>query len=49
MFELLGFTPGAATPFERKNHGINTLEEVMFLNDKDIDSLENQLRHPGGR
>jgi hypothetical protein len=29
-------------------HGINTLAEVVFLNDKDIDSLVKQLWRPGG-
>jgi hypothetical protein len=48
MFESLGFTPGAAASLEGSDHGINTLEEVVFLNDKDIDSLVIQLRHPGG-
>jgi hypothetical protein len=48
MFEHLGFTPGAAMYLEGKDHGVNTLEEVVFLNDKDIDSLVKQLWHPGG-
>jgi hypothetical protein len=48
MFERLGFTPGAASSFEGNDHGINTLEEVVFLNDKDINSLVKQLRRPGG-
>jgi hypothetical protein len=48
MFERLGFTPGAATSLEGNDHGINTLEEVVFLNDNDIDSLVKQLRRPGG-
>jgi hypothetical protein len=48
MFERLGFTPGAAASLEGNNHGINTLEEVVFLNDKDIDSLVKQLWRPGG-
>jgi hypothetical protein len=48
MFECLGFTPGAASSLEGNDHGINTLEEVVFLNDKDIDSLVKQLRRPGG-
>jgi hypothetical protein len=48
MFERLGFTPGAAASLEGNEHGIITLEEVVFLNDKDIDSLVKQLRHPGG-
>jgi hypothetical protein len=48
MCERLGFTPGAASSLEGNDHGINTLEEVVFLNDKDIDSLVKQLRLPGG-
>jgi hypothetical protein len=48
MFERLGFTPGAVSSLEGSDHGINTLEEVVFLNDKDIDSLVQQLRRPGG-
>jgi hypothetical protein len=48
MFERLGFTPGLAASLEGNDHGINTLEEVVFLNDKDIDSLVKQLRRPGG-
>jgi hypothetical protein len=48
MFERLGFTPGAAASLEGNNHGINDLEEVVFINDKDIDSLVKQLRRPGG-
>jgi hypothetical protein len=48
MFERLGFTPGAALSLEGNDHGINTLEEVVFLNDKDIDSLVKQLRRPEG-
>jgi hypothetical protein len=48
MFERLGFTPGAASSLEVNDHGINTLEEVVFLNDKDIDSSVKQLRRPGG-
>jgi hypothetical protein len=48
MFERLGFTPGAAASLEGKDCGINTLEEVVFLNDKDIGSLVKQLRRPGG-
>jgi hypothetical protein len=48
MFEFLGFTPGAAASLEGNNHGINTLEEVVFLNDKYIDSLVEQLQCPGG-
>jgi hypothetical protein len=48
MFERLGFTPGTASSLEGNNHGINTLEEVVFLNDKDIASLVKQLRRPGG-
>jgi hypothetical protein len=48
MFERLDFTPGAASSLEGNDHGINTLEEVVFLNDKDIDSLVKQLRRPGG-
>jgi hypothetical protein len=48
MFERLGFTPGAASSLEGNDHGINTLEEVVFLNDKDIDSLVKQLWRPGG-
>jgi hypothetical protein len=38
LLEYPGFTPGAASSLEGNNHGINTLEEVVFLNDKDIDS-----------
>jgi hypothetical protein len=38
MFERLGVTPGAAASLEGNTHGINTLKEVVFLNDKDIDS-----------
>jgi hypothetical protein len=48
MFERLGFTPGAAASLEGNDHGINTLEELVFLNDNDIDSLVKQLRRPGG-
>jgi hypothetical protein len=48
MFERLGFTPGAASSLEGNDHSINTLEEVVFINDKDIDSLVKQLRRPGG-
>jgi hypothetical protein len=48
MFERLGFTPGAATSLEGNDHGIKTLEEVLFLNDKYINSLVKQLRCPGG-
>jgi hypothetical protein len=46
--ERLGFAPGAAASLEGNHHGINTLEEVVFLNDKDIDSLVKQLWRPGG-
>jgi hypothetical protein len=48
MFERLGFTPGAASSLEGNDHGITTFEEVVFLNDKDIDSLVKQLWRPGG-
>jgi hypothetical protein len=48
MFERLGFTYGAAASLEGNNYGINTLEDLVFLNDKDIDSLVKQLRRPGG-
>jgi hypothetical protein len=48
MFERLGFTPGAAASLEGNHRGINTLEEVVFLNDKDIGSLVKQLPRPGG-
>jgi hypothetical protein len=48
MFERLGFTPGAAASLEVNDHGINTLEEVVFLNDNDIESLVKQLWHPEG-
>jgi hypothetical protein len=48
IFERLCFTPGAAASLEGNDHGIDTLEEVVFLNDKDIDSLVKQLRRPGG-
>jgi hypothetical protein len=48
MFERLGLTPGAASSLEGNDHGINTLEEVVFLNDKDIESLVKQLRCSGG-
>jgi hypothetical protein len=48
MFERLGFTPGDAASLEGNDNGINTLEEAVFLNDKDIDSLVRQLRRPGG-
>jgi hypothetical protein len=48
MFERLGFTPGAASSLEGNDHGINTLEEVVFLNDKDIYTLVKQLRRLGG-
>jgi hypothetical protein len=48
IFERRGFTPGAAASLEGNYHGINTLEEVVFINDKDIDSLVKQLRRPGG-
>jgi hypothetical protein len=33
---------------EGNDHGINTLEEVVFLDDKDIDSLVKHLWRPGG-
>jgi hypothetical protein len=39
FFERLGFTPGAAASLEGNDHVINSLEEVVFLNDKYIDSL----------
>jgi hypothetical protein len=48
MFERLGLNTGAASSLEGNHHGINTLEEVVFINDKDIDSLVKQLRRPGG-
>jgi hypothetical protein len=48
IFERLSFTPGSASSFEGNDHGINTLEEVVFLNDKDIDSLVKQFRRPWG-
>jgi hypothetical protein len=48
MLERQGFTPGAAASLEENDHGINTLEEVVFLNEKYIDSLVKQLRRPGG-
>jgi hypothetical protein len=48
MFERLGFTPCATSSLKGNDHGINTLEEVVFLNDKDIYSLVKQLRLPGG-
>jgi hypothetical protein len=48
MCERLGFNPGAASSLEGNDHGINTLEEVVFINDKDIESLVRQLRLPGG-
>jgi hypothetical protein len=48
MFERLGFTPGDTASLEGNDHGINSLEEVVFLNDKDIDSLVKQPRRPGG-
>jgi hypothetical protein len=48
MSKHLGFTPGAAASLEGNKHGINTLEEVVFLNEKDIDSLVKQLWRPGG-
>jgi hypothetical protein len=48
MFECLGFTPAVTASLEGNYHGINTLEEVVFLNDKDIDSLVKQLWRPGG-
>jgi hypothetical protein len=48
MFERLCFTPGATASLEGNVHGINTLEEVVFLNDKDIDSLVKKLWRPGG-
>jgi hypothetical protein len=48
IFEHLCFTTGAATSLEGNDHGINTLKEVVFLNDKYIDSLVKQLRRPGG-
>jgi hypothetical protein len=47
MFERPVFTPGAAASFEGNDHGINTLEEVVFLNDKYIDNLVKQIRRPG--
>jgi hypothetical protein len=48
MFERLGFTPGATSSLEGNDHSINNLEEVVFITDKDIDSLVKQLRRPGG-
>jgi hypothetical protein len=48
IFERLGCTPGATSSLEGNDHGINTLVEVVFLNDKDIDSLVKQLWRPGG-
>jgi hypothetical protein len=48
IFARQGFTPGAAASLDGNDHGINTLEEVVSLNDKDIDSLVKQLRRPGG-
>jgi hypothetical protein len=48
FFERPGFAPGAASSLEGNDHGINTLEEVVFLSDKDIDSLVKQLWRPGG-
>jgi hypothetical protein len=48
MFKRLGFIPGSVASLEGNDHGINTLEEIVFLNDKDIDSLVKQLRRPGG-
>jgi hypothetical protein len=48
MCERLGFTPSAAASLEGNNHDINTVEEVVFLNDKGIDSLMKQLPRPGG-
>jgi hypothetical protein len=48
MFERLGFTPGAVSSLDGNDRGINTLEEVVFLNDKDIDSLVKQLWRPRG-
>jgi hypothetical protein len=48
MFECLGFTPGTTVSLEGNDHGINTLEEVVFINAKDIYSLVKQLWHPGG-
>jgi hypothetical protein len=46
MFERLGFTPGAVASLEGNDHGINTLEEVVFLNYTYIDSLLKQLWLP---
>jgi hypothetical protein len=46
--ERLGFTPGAAVSLEGNDHVINTLEEVVFLNNKDIDIQVKQLCHQGG-
>jgi hypothetical protein len=48
LFERLGFTHGAAASLEGNDHDINTLEEVVFLNDKDIVSLVKNFRRPGG-
>jgi hypothetical protein len=48
MCERIGFTPGAAAFLEGNHHGINTLEEVVFLNDKDIVSLVKKRWRPGG-
>jgi hypothetical protein len=48
MFERICFTPCDAASLEGDDPGINTLEEVVFLNDKDIDSLVKQLRRPVG-
>jgi hypothetical protein len=38
---------GATVFLEGKDHVINTLKEVVFINDKYIDSLVKQLRRPG--
>jgi hypothetical protein len=48
MLEHLCFTPGAAASLEGNDHVISTLEEVVFINDKYIDSLVNQLWRLGG-
>jgi hypothetical protein len=47
MFERIGFTFGAAASLEGNENGINTLEDVVLLNEKDIGSLVRQLQRQG--
>jgi hypothetical protein len=47
MFERLCFIPGAVSSLEGNDHGTSTLAEVVFLDDKYIDSLVKKLRRLG--